>query len=457
MSDGDAAIRLPDGLLVAWLGDDFTGSSAVLEALSFAGLPSVLFLDIPSDAQRSLFPGVCGMGIASIARSKGPDWMEQHLPPAFDWLAGQNAPITHYKVCSTLDSAPHIGSIGKAIDIAALHVETPWIPCLIAAPANRRYQVFGHLFASAPGGVFRLDRHPVMARHPVTPMDESDVTKHLSRQTARSMGLIDIDALRYDADAALRGEIERGAEIIALDSLTDAQLARAGRLIWEHRGDGIFSVGSQGIEHALVAHWRDAGLLSPVEQTESAGLVERMIVVSGSASPVTAEQIDWAKANGFEVIQLDVERVVAGEEAAEQAAFEASLAALSGGRDPLVLTAYGPDDPTIAAARAATQRLGLLDDVANTRIGKALGRVLLRVLTTTGLRRAVISGGDTSGHATRQLGLFALTALAPTIPGAALLKAHAENPEIDGLQLALKGGQMGSPDFFGWIKRGGGH
>jgi len=48
------------------------------------------------------------------------------------------------------------------------------------------------------------------------------------------------------------------------------------------------------------------------------------------------------------------------------------------------------------------------------------------------------------------------TSFAPTIPGAALLKAHAESAGIDGLELALKGGQMGSPDYFGWIKRGGG-
>lgn len=45
------------------------------------------------------------------------------------------------------------------------------------------------------------------------------------------------------------------------------------------------------------------------------------------------------------------------------------------------------------------------------------------------------------GHnASRQLGLFAFTALAPTIPGAALLTAHSEVPGLDGLQLALKGG-----------------
>ncbi len=448
--------KLPEGLLVAWYGDDFTGSAAVLEALAFAGLPSVLFLDIPGEAELSRFPDLRALGIASTARSMAPDGMETHLPPAFAWLAGRGAPIVHYKVCSTLDSAPHLGSIGKAIDIAAGQLETPWIPCLIASPANRRYQLFGHLFASAPGGVFRLDRHPVMARHPVTPMDEADVARHLARQTTRPIKLIDVEALDGDADAALEHALEGGAEIISLDALTDAHLARAGRLIWQHRGDGLFAVGSQGLEYALIAHWRDAGLLEPFAKTESAGPAEAMVVVSGSVSPVTATQIDWAEDNGFDAIALDAAGLVGGDDRVGQDAFEAALAALDAGRDPLILTARGPDDSAIAAMRAAAARAGLSEEAANARIGEALGRLLARLLSTTGIRRAVISGGDTSGHASRQLGLFAFTALAPTIPGAALLKAHAEDEAIDGLELALKGGQMGSPDFFGWIRRGGG-
>ena len=448
--------ELPDGPLVAWYGDDFTGSSAVLEALSFAGLPSVLFLDIPTEAQWARFAGVRGVGIASVARSKGPDWMEVHLPSAFEWLAARRAPINHYKVCSTLDSSPHVGSIGNAIDIAATHFNAPWMPCLIASPVNRRYQIFGHLFASAPGGVFRLDRHPVMARHPVTPMDESDVVQHLSKQTSRPMSLIDIEALGNDADAALRQAIDQGAEIISLDSLNESHLVRAGRLIWEHRGDGLFAVGSQGLEYAMIAHWQDAGLLEPIEQSKTVGPVERIIVVSGSVSPVTAMQIDWAENHGFEIIPLDVGHIVAGEQGAMQDVLDAALSALHAGHDPLILTARGPDDSSIATMRTAVQRLGLSDDVANARIGEALGLLLSKFLKITGLRRAVISGGDTSGYASQQLGLFALTALAPTIPGAALLQGHGDDRDIDGLQLALKGGQMGSPDYFGWIKRGGG-
>lgn len=55
--------------------------------------------------------------------------------------------------------------------------------------------MFGNLFAAggiASGAeVYRLDRHPVMNRHPVTPMGESDLVRHLALQTDRSIDLID--------------------------------------------------------------------------------------------------------------------------------------------------------------------------------------------------------------------------------------------------------------------------
>lgn len=93
--------------------------------------------------------------------------------------------------------------------------------------------------------------------------------------------------------------------------------------------------------------------------------------------------------------------------------------------------------------------------LANERVGEALGRLLRDLLAALGPTRAVVSGGDTSGHATCQLGIYALSALAPTIPGAAIFRAHASGA-MDGQELALKGGQMGSRDYFGWIRNGGG-
>ena len=449
-------MTLPDGPLVAWYGDDFTGSAAVMEVLEFAGLKSALFLDIPTPAQLARFKGLRGIGIASTARTHRPEWMEEHLPAPLEFLRDTGAPVVHYKICSTLDSSPEVGSAGKAIDIGTPIIGGAWVPCLLAAPIMRRYQAFGNLFAGAGQGVYRLDRHPVMSRHPVTPMEEADVALHISKQTHRAFGLITIEDLACDPKQALMRAIDTGSEVISLDAMTDAELTQVGGLIWENRGEQLFAVGSQGIEYALVGHWRAESLIPSEDRTTGVGPADRMLAVSGSVSAVTKEQIDWAGTHGFAPIALDAASVVMGSEAAEDQAVRSAHVALSKGLDPLIYSARGPDDPAITATHEARERAGVSKEVANARIGAALGRCLSRLIRETGIRRAVISGGDTSGHASRELGLYAFTALAPTIPAAALLAAHTEDPALAGLQLALKGGQMGSADYFGWIKRGGG-
>ncbi|QFU09648.1 hypothetical protein PARPLA_00791 [Rhodobacteraceae bacterium THAF1] len=439
-------MSLPDGILIGWVGDDFTGSAASMEVLEFSGVPAVLFLDVPTPEQLARFPDVRAVGVATTARSHAPDWMDRHLPPIFDFLRKTGAPVIHYKTCSTLDSAPHVGSIGRAIEIGQGAVGSDTVPFLVAAPIMRRYQAFGHLFASAGADVYRLDRHPVMARHPATPMTESDVARHLSAQTDLPVGVQTVEDLERDAPTFLAN-----GGIVTLDAMTDSHMGTNGALIWA-RPQPCFVAGSQGIEYALIAHWRATGDLPHTVRTDGVGSVDRIVAVSGSVSPTTADQIAWAGANGFEVIALDAASVVAGGSA--DATFDAAIRALEAGRDPLICTARGPDDPAVARMKAACD--GIDAETANARIGAALGQVLKRILTQTGLTRAVISGGDTSGHACRELGLFAFTALAPTIPGAALLQAHSDDPALVGLQLALKGGQMGSDDYFGWIKRGGG-
>jgi uncharacterized protein YgbK (DUF1537 family) len=172
--------ELPQGPLIAWYGDDFTGSAATMEALTFAGLPAALFFDIPRPEQLARFPGLRGIGIAGIARSQPPGWMRTHLPPIFASLRDSGAPLIHYKICSTFDSSPATGSIGAAIDIGHDMFGNGWIPLITAAPAIHRYQAFGNLFATVAGTGYRLDRHPTMSRHPVTPMHEADLGRHLA-------------------------------------------------------------------------------------------------------------------------------------------------------------------------------------------------------------------------------------------------------------------------------------
>jgi uncharacterized protein YgbK (DUF1537 family) len=399
------------------------------------------------------------IGIAGIARAQSPQWMDEHLPPIFDLLATTGAPVIHYKVCSTFDSSPQIGSIGHAIDIASRSFGG-WVPMIVADPGMGRYQASGNLFAAAGSDVYRLDRHPVMSRHPVTPMDEADLGLHLSRQTNRPVALVDFVTLkRGGADLQLAEALKAGAHVVSIDVLDKETLIEAGRLVWQRstQATPVFGVGSQGFEAALAAYWLEAGLIPPPKSTFRAGPVDRIVCVSGSVSPVTAAQIACAREHGFATIGLEAARAVDPLAWANEVgrAVDVALTHLGAGKDALVYSAAGPDDPAVASFSNAVAAAGASSEAINDRVGEGLGTILDRVLVRTGLKRAVISGGDTSGRAASMLGIDALTAIAPLAPGSPLCRAHAARVDRDGFEIALKGGQVGAPDFFVAAKRGG--
>src|ERR1017187_8361616 len=139
-------------ILYTYYGDDFTGSTDVLEQLGANGVPAVLFVGVPKPEHRATFSGAQAIGIAGDSRSRSPEWMSANLPAIFRALQRFGAPITHYKVCSTFDSSPTIGSIGRAIEIGREVFAPPFVPIVVGAPHLRRYVAFGHLFAGAPDG-----------------------------------------------------------------------------------------------------------------------------------------------------------------------------------------------------------------------------------------------------------------------------------------------------------------
>ncbi|KFB09323.1 four-carbon acid sugar kinase family protein [Nitratireductor basaltis] len=458
MSRSFAEAEFSQAPWITWLGDDFTGSAAVMEALAFSGVPAVLFTQMPSAELLERFSHCRGIGLATTARSHTPQWMEAELPGLFEFLDRLGAPLLHYKICSTFDSSPAIGSIGKAAEIALSTIPSQVVPMVTAAPQMRRYQAFGHLFASTYDGVWRIDRHPVMSRHPVTPIADSDLLRHLSLQTKLQSGLIDLEALGGDAQQRLEELVDKGCRIVSIDSMDAKSEEAAGRLIWENRERAGLVLGSQGVEYALVRHWKRLGLLDEAPEPTGAGKVDRVAAVSGSVSPMTAAQLGRAEKDGFYLLAMDAGRLLGSQaerEAEEQRLVSEAVSAAEAGQSPLVYSAAGPDDPAVERFRNAVADRGFDTDEANEIVGTSLGRILDAILTHTRIRRAIISGGDTSGHALKALKLGALVALAPTIPGAALNKAYGDGAH-DGLQIALKGGQMGTEDFFSWVRDGGG-
>jgi 3-oxoisoapionate kinase len=444
-------------LLLTYYGDDFTGSTDVLEALTVAGIPGVLFLDPPHPADLDRFPDARAVGVAGTSRGMSPTEMHRALPQVFRRLRELGAPLLHYKVCSTFDSSPEIGSIGLALDLGARSLEPPFVPIVVGAPILGRYCAFGNLFARSglESEVYRLDRHPTMARHPATPMDESDLRRVLARQTGARVGLLDLVDLHRAPQQALDGLLASGAEAVLFDVLTEGDLPVLGDLIWSRcsRNRPLFAVGSSGLEYALAAAWRRQGSLPPPPRL-GAEPVDQVAVVSGSCSPVTERQIAHAVDNGFaEVAVIPAHLVSRARDQEERArVFAEASAALHSGLSVILHTARGPDDPRIAATRSAVSRLGLrgaeLRHHVTQRLGLALGGLLADLMREFHLKRGATTGGDTSSYIARGMDIRAVEVAAPCAPGSPFCRLHAPDTDLDGREIVFKGGQVGTVDFF---------
>lgn len=437
-------------LLLSYYGDDLTGSTDVMEALSSGGVPTVLFLRVPDQALLLRFADCRAVGLAGTSRSETPRWMDENLPIAFKWLKSLDAGICHYKVCSTFDSSPAVGNIGRAIEIGRKIFGQKAVPLLVGAPQLGRYSAFGNLFAAYRGETFRIDRHPVMSRHPVTPMGEADLLVHLSRQTPLRSSLVDLAGLRAPG---LDQRVDRAAETseVVLFDVADLGTQRiAGEQLWRWASRfGPFSCGSSGIEYALLPAWMAKGLCPGTASFPELAPVDRMAVVSGSVSPTTELQIRFACDHGFEGVALDPLRL--SRKDAEGDVGEAvrdGLSVLSRGRSVVLFTALGPGADRGAEIDA--------DPGARHRLGRALGQILRQLVAKARLKRAIVAGGDTSGHALGQLGVDALTVRMPLpqSPGSPLCVAHSRCGDIDGLEVAMKGGQIGLDNYFCTIRDG---
>jgi uncharacterized protein YgbK (DUF1537 family) len=454
-------------LLLSYYGDDFTGSTDVMEALTRAGLRTVMFIAPPTAEQLRKYEGLRAVGLAGASRTMSPERMDVELAASLEKLAALHTPIVHYKMCSTFDSSPQVGSIGRAIDIGMRvfgEKGSRVTPLLVGAPILGRYCAFGNLFARSGLDTepCRLDRHPTMRHHPTTPMDESDLRVHLGKQTARKIGLFDVLALALppeEADARFASLLEAGHSIILFDVLYDEHLLTIGRLIWNqvNRDKSLFVVGSSGVEYAMTAHMKSRGLL-PAPRPLGAEAAEKLVVVSGSCSPVTDRQIGWLLERGARAIPLKTERLVDPQHRQEEieSSVRQALGILAGGHSVVLPSCRGPEDPRLAAT---VKRLEAMGQDAKLRsaeiIGCALGDILLRILERSSsdgkLLRSAVTGGDTSTFVAKTMGIEALEMLAPLAPGAPLCTTHAPGTPVHGLEIVFKGGQNGKTDFFGTL------
>ncbi len=458
-------IKTENSVFLSFYGDDFTGSTDVMESLTMNGIPAVLFLSPPSKEEVECFrlknnwynPSgkVEAFGVAGVSRSMTPEQMDSELPAVFEAIRKVPADFFHYKVCSTFDSSPRIGNIGHAVEIILKYFPAGYIPLLVGAPPLNRFCIFGNLFARVDGVTYRLDRHPTMSKHPVTPMLESDIRVHLSKQTERPVKLYDLFALEKaweNQEKIFSGLIEGAGEFLLFDTYNGDHLQNVGRLVYEKRGPAPqLLVSSSGIEYALTAYMQHKGLISNPPPPASPGRAEQMIIMAGSCAPTTGKQIEWIQKKGFEPIRIDTVNLIDADNRDVEMERVISLAVklLRQGKNAVIYSAIGPADTAIQATKDKMKDLSLPEEATSEGISKAQGKILLEILNNSKtLPRVVVAGGDTSGYVSLELGIHALEVLVPIAPGAPLCLAHSKDSRFDGMEISLKGGQNGKAGYF---------
>jgi len=408
----------------AFYGDDFTGSVDALLQFARRGWTGRLFVGVPPAAALSAAAEHHDVvGIAGIARSLPTEQLESEVRPALEALASLGARVVQYKACSTADSSPSIGSLGRVIELGREIVSPRTVPALFAQPDFGRYTAFGHHFAAEDGVVFRLDRQPTMSTHPSTPMSESDLAVHLRRQTTLPIGSIPFTGYRQPTSLAARLRDSSDAAVV-LDALTDDDLTLVGDAVLSLEPP-VFVIGSGGLSHGIAV--ADPRPRDPIPTT--AKRTGPVLAVSGSRSAQTRRQIEAADRAGWLVtpLLLDAdERTDAPTEV---------VAALRSGRS-VALHTDGAALPEASGSAALEAIAASAADV----IGTALAA------EATG--RLIVCGGDTSSRVVRLLGVESLSISANPWANVVLLQAHAADPVVDGVELLLKGGQVGSVDLF---------
>ncbi len=412
--------------LLGCIADDFTGATDLAAMLVKGGMRTVQVIGVPKPGEAPPDADAIVVALKSRTAPVG-DAVGESLA-ALAWLQAAGCRQFFFKYCSTFDSTEE-GNIGPVADALVAALGCGFALACPAFPANNRSVFQGHLFVGTA-----LLSESGMENHPLTPMTDANLVRVLGRQSSGSVGLVPFATVERGV-ATIRGAMtalkEQGRRYAVVDAVSDAHLYAIGEAAAAH----ALITGGSGVAIGLPENFRRAGLLT--SDGDAAGLpaVEgHAAVLAGSCSRATLFQIANARGHA-EVLELDA---LATPDAAALAAQALAWALPRLGSAPIVIAASAPPDK-VAALQASLGR-----DAAGALVEHALANIA-EGLVAAGVRRLVVAGGETSGAVVTRLGVHRLRIGREIDPGVPWTFAEGSGP---GMQLALKSGNFGAPDFF---------
>ncbi len=412
--------------------DDFTGASDAASMLSEAGIPTVLFNGVPKFVPK-LRDDIKAIVVAEKTRTIDKRKAVEEMLDAFAWLHSMGTEQLYFKYCATFDSTKE-GNIGPVSDAMLKKYGYPYSVLVPALPVNGRTVRDGKLYLN---GKPLSESH--MRNHPLTPMTESDVTKLMEMQSEYRAYKVTADDLRKWQEESidtgsrlgLTPEEKKEKYYIVPDYYEDAH----GDLIAEVFGNLPFLTGGSGLLGALGRRYIKNHCESKETENKDMEFSERaadkIMILAGSCSKITLEQIAEYREKQNPNIFLDPKKLLFGEIDADSVFDNVKKM----GNATLVYSSQEPED------MRRTQEMGL------ERVAAAIEETmadLTRKAVSSGYTGIISAGGETSGAVTKALDYQAFyigKSVAPGIP----VMIPVENSK---LRIVLKSGGFGQTDFF---------
>lgn len=422
--------------------DDLTGATTTGVLLARSGARTAAFFNEGAVEKNKNTEGYDALIVSSNSRALSRETAYEKVKAATGALKRLGVKWFSKRIDTTLR-----GGIGVEIDAMLDLLDDAVAVVVPSMPQSRRILVGGY---SIIDGV-SLIRTPV-AQDVRTPVTENYIPRLLETQTRRAVGLVTLDSVLEGTEsvkASLEARRGEGCEVIVVDAVSIEDVEVTAKACVE-LGWNVLAV-DPGPFTAKLAYHR--GLIreeSPNIPAVSAEPKDKtVLVVAGSATPVTKKQMDvLCKADGrhlrisSEPLPL-IEGGPAGREEIDRVASAASalIACDAPPRALLVETALHGEllDLDIEDAKRGYQ-LGTSAD----RINAGLGMMVSKILENVGRKRIAglyTTGGDTMVNVCFQLGVECIEVVDYVIPQTDIGRLVGS---YEGMPVVGKGGLTGN-------------
>ncbi|MGF7431913.1 four-carbon acid sugar kinase family protein [Thermoanaerobacterium thermosaccharolyticum] len=274
--------------------DDLTGATTVGVLLARAGIKTAAFFNVEDITTEDTITTYEAIIVSTNSRALSKEEARKRVRDATCILKKTGIKQFSKRIDTTLR-----GGIGIEIDAMLSELGSNYVAIMVPAmPQSNRIMVGGYsIINSVP-----LSKTPV-ANDVRTPVRDSYVPRLIGNQTNRKIGHIVLDELfqgKENLKKALSATRESGAEILLVDAATLEDIKIIAEAVVELQWD-ILAVDPGPFTEAITSvkgiAKKENKLLSPI-QTKSENYKKidgTVLVVAGSASPITAIQMSTLK------------------------------------------------------------------------------------------------------------------------------------------------------------------